>query len=143
MRVRDIIHRDGRRLRLSLSAGESGDGPLIRLSDPGRFAPPTILLDLYAAELLAGFLMSARLSAVGDLADERCHGETPLNMRLCAEGGEVRVELDQLGERLLLARSLWDRLYTELQLTLAHGRHLGQAAPAGGLLLRDGRRLLH
>jgi hypothetical protein len=143
MRVRDIIHRDGRRLRLSLSAGESGDGPLIRLSDLGRASPPTILLDLYAAELLAGFLMSARLSSIGDLADERCNGETPLNMRLCAQGGNVRVELNQLGERLLLSRSLWDRLYTELQLTLAHGRHLGKAAPAGGPLQRDGRRLLH
>jgi hypothetical protein len=143
MRVRDIIHRDGRRLRLSLAPSESGDGPLIRLSDPGRAAPGTILLDLYAAELLAGFLMSARLSTVGELADERCIGDTPLSMRLRAQGGEVRVELEQSGERLLVARSLWDRLYTELQLALAHGRHLGQGAPGNGILPGDGRRLLH
>lgn len=143
MRVRDIIHQNGRRLRLWLVPGEGGEGPLVRIGDPGRVAPDTIMLDLYGTELLAAFVMSARLSTVGDLADERCHGDYPLNMRLAAHGGEIRIELDQLGQRLPITRTLWDRLYTELQLVLAHGRHLGRMAPTGGLASREGRRLLH
>lgn len=143
MRVRDLLHRDGPRLRLSLAPGESGYGPLLRLSDPGRVVPASILLDLYAAELLAGFLMSARVSAVGELADEACLDDYPLVMRLAAVGAEIRVELSQGGERLVLPRMLWDRLYTELQLALAHGRHFARAAPASGLGPHEQRRLLH
>ncbi|GAA3997297.1 hypothetical protein [Sphingomonas humi] len=142
MRVRDIIHRDGPRLRLSLAPGEGGHGPLIRLSDPGRPGSRSILLDLYGAELLVGFLMSARLSAVGELADECCNGDYPLMMRLCAVGGSVRIELDQLGEGLPIAGKLWDRLYAELQLNLAHGRNLA-ASGRPGFMLSQSRRLLH
>lgn len=143
MRVRDIIHRNGRRLRLSLARGESGESPLIRLSDPVRPVPAAIMLDLYAAEVLAGFLMSARVSAVGELSDERCNGEYPFALRLTAAGGGVHVELDQLGLRLLLPRMMWDRLYTELQLVLAHGRHLIEVTPPGGARQSEARRLLH
>lgn len=143
MRVREILHRDGARLRVSLAAPESGGGPTIRLSDPEGLAPDIVLLDLYAADLLAGFLMSARMSAVGELADEHCNGDYPLTLRLCAPDGEERVEIDQPGARLLLPRTLWDRLYTELQLALAHGRHLREAAPAIGLAPYEARRLLH
>nr|WP_314442242.1 hypothetical protein [uncultured Sphingomonas sp.] len=143
MRVRDIINRDGAQLRLSLAAGESGYGPLVRLSDPRRAAAASILLDLYGTELLASFLMSARLSAIGDLSDECCEGDYPLRMRLGARGGAVQVELDQLGERLILPRCLWDRLYAELQLTLSHGRNLARAPTAGGLAPHEQRRLLH
>lgn len=143
MRVRDIIHRSGRRLRLSLVPGEGGEGPFIRLCDPTRIAPATILLDLYAAELLAAFVMSARLATVGELADERCGGDAPLLLRLTAGSGGSRIELDQLGERLALPEMLWDRLYTELQLALAHGRHLGREGPAADLAPHEARRLLH
>ncbi|UUR07514.1 hypothetical protein [Sphingomonas glaciei] len=143
MRIRDIIHRDGARLRLSLAAGDSGDGPLLRLTEPEALFPASVMLDLYGIELLAGFLMSARLSAVGELADESCTGDTPLRMRLCAQGGANWVEIEQSGTRLLLHRKLWDRLYAELQLALAHGRHLRDVAPAIELALREARRLLH
>lgn len=143
MRIRDIIHRDGARLRLSLAAGDSANGPLIRLTDPDSLIAGTVMLDLYGAELLAGFLMSARLSAVGDLADECCNGDYAFHLRLCAPGGDERVEIDQPGARLLLARAMWDRLYAELQLALAHGRHLHEAAPAIGFAPHEARRLLH
>ncbi len=143
MRTRDIIHRDGPRLRLRLSAGESGYDPLLRLGDPGRANPATIILDLYAAELLAGFLMSARVTAVGELPEEVCLGDYPLSMRLGAHGGDIRIELVQGDERLLITRPLWDRLYTELQLVLAHARHFARAAIASGFALFDQRRRLH
>lgn len=138
MRVRDILHRDGSRLRLTLTPPASGEGPMIRLGDPDRAFSVTIILDLYGADLLAAFLMSARVSKVGELAEERCHGDWPLRFRLNAKGGEARVELDQLGQCLQLPKSLWDRLYTELQMVLAHGRYLGQAAPAGFSSPKDG-----
>lgn len=143
MRVRDIIHRDGPRLRLTLAPGEGGDGPLFRLSDPAGATPGTILLDLYAVELLAGFLMSARLAAAADLPDECCTGDYPMRLRLCATGREVSVELEQVGQRLRLVRPLWDRLYAELQLARAHGRHLGEAAQAYNSALPEGTRLRH
>ena len=143
MRVRDIIHRDGRRIRIALAPREGGDGPLIRLSDPNRANGGTIMLDLYGADLLAGFLMSARLSKLGELSDERCNGDCPLRLRLSAVGGEARIELDQLGQRLVVGRPLWDRVYAELQMVLAHGRHLGCVAPSSGPALGEGRRLLH
>lgn len=142
MRVRDIIHRDGPRLRLSLAPGEGGTGPLLRLSDPAWVACGFILLDLYATELLAGFLMSARLSAVGELADEQCNGDYPLCMRLSAKGGEARIELEQLGERLVVGRKLWDRLYAELQLSLAHGRNQGETGRKSAGAVPE-RRVLH
>ncbi len=143
MRVRDIIHRDGPRLRLRFSTGESGYGPLLRLGDPERANPATVILDLYAAELLAAFLMSARVTPVGELPEESCLGDYPLAMRLGARGGEIRIELVQGGERLLIPRTLWDRLYTELQLVLAHARHFARATSASGFALFDQRRLLH
>jgi hypothetical protein len=87
--------------------------------------------------------VSARLSVIGELSDECCGGDYPLRLRLRATGGAVRIELDQLGERLSLARVLWERLYTELQLTLTHCRHLGGAALAGGATGHEVRRLLH
>ena len=143
MRVRDIIHRDGRRLRLRFSAGESGYGPLLRLGDPGRADPATVILDLYAAELLSGFLMSARVTPIGELPEESCLGDYPLAMRLRARGGEIRIELVQGGEGLQIPKVLWDRLYTELQLVLAHARHFARATSASGFALFDQRRLLH
>lgn len=142
MRVRDILHRDGSRFRLTLTPPASGEGPMIRLGTPDRAFPATIILDLYGADLLAAFLMSARVAKVGELAEERCHGDWPLVLRLNAKGGEVRVELDQLGQRLHLPKAIWDRLYAELQMVLAHGRYLGQAVPAG-FSFAEGRRLLH
>jgi hypothetical protein len=116
---------------------------VVRLCNPGCGLFGAISLDLYGAELLAGFLMSARLAAIGELSDERCNGNYPLRLRHYATGGNVRIELEQFGERLILARNLWDRLYAELQLMLAHGRHLAGAGPASGPTLREAGRLLH
>ena len=143
MRVRHIIHRDGRQLRLTLSRGEGGEGPLIRLGDPLRVCPAAILLDVNGAELLAAFLMSARLAAVGELAEESCNGDYPYRLRLSAQAGVARVEIDQLGQQLLIARSLWDRLYAELQLVLAHSRQLSRTAATSGVSAIETRRVLH
>lgn len=138
MRIRDIVHVSGRSLRIGLDRSD-GEAMVIHLSDPND--PSSCLkLDLYAAELLAGFLLSARLAASGDLAEERSGG--PLACRLRLVPGDA-IELGQRGRHLFLPRILWDRLYAELMLALAHGRHLRDAPllPDSPLTLRA--RLLH
>lgn len=142
MRVRDIIHRSGRRVRLVLEQAQPGEGPVIRLVDP-ECPAGQILLDVYGTELLAGFLMSARLAKPGELADEGCHGDYPLRLRLGASGNRAVVALAQSGAELLLHSALWDRLYTELLLVVAHGRHLGRSSPTATLVGVEDHRLLH
>jgi hypothetical protein len=117
MRIRDIVHVSGRRLRIALdqSAGES---MLLQLSEPESPSAP-VLLDLYGGELLSGFLMNARLAGRSQLGEERCGGVYACRLRLA--GGSI--ELSQHRSRLVVPDVLWDRLYAELMLALAHGRH--------------------
>lgn len=121
MRIRDIVHISGRRLRVALEQ-LSGESMLLQLSEPESLGGP-VLLDLYGGDLLSGFLMSARLAARGHLGEERCGG--PFACRLRLIGGNA-IELSQHRSRLLVPDILWDRLYAELMLALAHGRHRGQ-----------------
>lgn len=87
--------------------------------------------------------MSARLADPAGLPEEGCSGECPVRFRLCFDSGERRVEVDQLGRRLILASGLWDRLYAELQLVLAHGRHVDRTRPDRALAMTESPRLLH
>jgi hypothetical protein len=118
MRIRDLVHVSGRRLRISLDQGN--DAMLIHLSDPACRSR-AVQLDLYGGELLAGFLMSARLTTSSDLGEERSGGLFGCRLRLL---DAAEIELSQASGRLLLPRVLWDRLYAELMLALAHGRNL-------------------
>ena len=127
MRIRDIVHDNGRRLRVGLD--RSGDQTMIlQLSDPLSPGEP-VLLDLYGSELLAGFLMNARLTANGMLGEERCGGLFGCRLRLVQTPGDA-IELVQHRSRLFVPDILWDRLYAELMLALAHGRHSASRATA-------------
>lgn len=145
MRVRDILHPSGCQLRIGLDRGLAGEPMMVQLSDPASRGTQPILLDLYGTELLAGFVMSARLAAIrGGLADERCDGLLPCEFRLVGKGRAAVIELRQQAESLAVPQQFWDRLYAELMLALAHGRHLADSArmapPAEG---SGGMRLLH
>jgi hypothetical protein len=118
MRIRELVHVSGYRLRISLD--RSDGAMLIHLSNPAGRSQP-IRLDLYGGELLAGFLMSARLAAGGELGEERSDGLFSCRFRLLSKAA---IELSQDEGRLLLPERLWDRLYAELMLALAHGRNL-------------------
>lgn len=143
MRVRDIIHGSGSRIRLVLNQGQAGEGPVIRLSDPDRPGTAAVLLDLYGGELLAGFLMSARLSDAGELADEGSTGDAPIRLRLVAVGDRPVIIIDQAGTEMSLVQPLWDRLYTELLLVIAHGRNIDHAGFARTRAGVESGRLLH
>jgi hypothetical protein len=91
--------------------------------------------------LLAGFLMSARLAAGGDLGEEQCGGLFGCRFRLLSD---VEIELSQAGGRILLPQVLWDRLYAELMLSLAHSRHIvGNDRLQPGSALPVPARMLH
>lgn len=121
-RTRDIESRKGACLRISMSARSNGAVVMLERRDqPHR---PSAQLSLFGAEILSGFLMSARLSAPHPMPDEET--DTPYAARFhldCAP--DVRVVIEQ-EERFPLAidAQLWDRLYAELCLVIAHGRAL-------------------
>jgi hypothetical protein len=129
MRVRDIIHPVGGRLRIVLDREPGTAAPIGRLSDPGRPERPVILLDGLGLDLLAGFLLNAGLADHGRLADEESQSDWPLRLRLVDEQGRASVVLYQEKRMLAVPDVFWDRLYGELLLVVAHARHM--QAPAG------------
>jgi hypothetical protein len=136
MRIRDIVHCSGRRLRVVLDRGD--EAMMIQLSDPSCAGDP-VMLDPYGTELLAGFLLSARLSG-GQLAEEWSGGLLGCRFRLTRE----HVELSQDNRLLLVPSSMWDRLYAELMLAVAHARHHLPSGHLHGQLGRvPGLGLLH
>jgi hypothetical protein len=140
MRIRDIIHASGLRLRISLDRSDH-EALLIQVSDPAA-CTAAVQLDSYGGELLAGFLMSARLAHDGELGDERCHGPFGCHLRLI---NPANIELRQDDSRLLIPQLLWDRLYAELMLVLAHSRNLAGLwhSARGSDLQPSASRLLH
>lgn len=115
MRIREIIHCAGPRLRIVL---DHEDGVMrVQLSDPSTGSEP-VLLDPYGTELLAGFILSARLSG-GQLAEEWSGGMLGCRFQLTRE----HIKLSQEGRFLLVPSLIWDRLYAELMLAVAHARH--------------------
>lgn len=143
MRIRDIVHVSGPALRIGLD--DSGEGPLVlQLSDPAKLPANTVQLDLYGGELLAGFLLTARLASPDEkIAEERSDG--PFGCRISLRGNArfASIDIRQAGQSLIVSNLLWDRLYAELLIALAHGRHGNHGA---FLLRRDHRthsRLLH
>jgi hypothetical protein len=121
-RIRDLEDGRGARLRVSMSAHPSGAKiTLERRDQPHR---PSAQLGLHGVEILNGFLMSARLSAPYPMPDEEAECPFPARFRLeCAAQARVVIEQE---DRFPLAidAPLWDRLYAELCLVVAHGRAL-------------------
>ena len=144
MRIRDIEHQSGRRLRIGLDRGCAEEAMIIQLSNPAQPGSEPVLLDIYGGELLAGFLMNARLAGpTGNLADEVCVGPLACRIRLIRRTARTVVELCQ-GEKILaIPQIFWDRLYAELMLALVHGRHLDSLHAIGPSLSSAGSRLLH
>lgn len=127
-RVRDIEDGEGACLRICLAPHPSGAlVTLERRDNPDR---PAILLCLYGAEILSGFIMAARLSAPWPMPDETVEGNFSIRLHLdCGSPVQLWIEQDG-GAPLTIGTLLWDRLYAELCLTLAHGRELARLAQA-------------
>ncbi|MBB6122763.1 hypothetical protein [Sphingobium subterraneum] len=86
-----------------------------------------IMLSLYGAEILSGFIMSARLTVPGSMPDEQTEGVFPARFHL-SYGHEPTIALAQDGGHRTIGISfrLWDRLYAELCLVTAHARELAR-----------------
>lgn len=125
-RIRDIEDGKGVRLRIGVAAHPCGAMvALERCDQPHR---PSILLSLYGAEILAGFIMSARLSVPHPMPDEEAEGLFPARFHLaCKPEARIVVEQDE-SFPLSIDAPLWDRLYAELGLVTAHGRELARRA---------------
>ena len=127
-RTRDLEDRLGTRLRVSVSPHP--DGAMVTLERRDQLHNSSILLSLYGAEILSGFIMSARLSMPNPMPDEVAEGQFSARFHLdCGPSGRVVVEQED-SFPLFIDAPLWDRLYAELCLVTAHGRELARRGEA-------------
>ncbi|WP_242139703.1 MULTISPECIES: hypothetical protein [unclassified Sphingomonas] len=120
-RVREIIDALGLRLRLRAERHPAGTRVVMQRPDaPGQ---PHATLDLYGAEVLWGFLLSARLAVPDVLPDEQIFGMWSATLRLAVDPvSRIEIDTSQSRQPLSIPCTLWDRLFAELCLILAHGR---------------------
>lgn len=117
-RVREIVDSLGTRLRVSVEACPGG--PLTLIEDPHQ--PARVLLDAYGTELLGGYIMSARLSLPCGLPEESTAGAFAATFEL-SRGPDAAIVVHQAeGCRFAIPASVWDKLYAELCIVVAHGR---------------------
>jgi len=127
-RIREISIRDGVRLRISIAPHPAG--AMVTLEHAGHPLRPSVVLSLYGAEILGGFIMSARLCAPHPMPDEAVGGPFPARFRLeCGPPLAVTIEQEE-GSSFPIGELLWDRLYAELCLVTAHGRELARGPEA-------------
>lgn len=121
-RVREIIDALGSRVRIGVE--RHAFGGLVALERPDRRGCPRVLLDIYGAEILSAYIMSARLSADRALAEEVVAGAYPLHIQLDHQPAPLLRLVDADDTRLELPAPIWDRLYAELNIAVAHVREL-------------------
>ena len=128
-RIREITDEFGARLRVSVE--EHPSGALIVLERPDERGRPRALLDGYGVEVLAGFLMSARLSVPVGLPEERIDGTFAACFRLELDPAASLVLTQSCTKGPLeIPAPFWDRLYAELCLVTAFARELGRRVEA-------------
>lgn len=127
-RIREITDAFGGRLRVSVE--EHPSGALIVLERPDLAGRPRVLLDGYGVDVLAGYIMSARLSVPQALPDERVDGMFGTRLRLEVDPSAVLLLTQEGGSGIEIAAPFWDRLYAELCIVAAHARELTRRAEA-------------
>ena len=128
-RIREITDSFGERLRVSVEAHPRG--ALVVLERPDSEGVPRVLLDGYGAEVLAGYVMSARLAVPHTLPDERVDGAFGSSFALALDPcAALHVRQRANDVPLDIPAPFWDRLYAELCLVVAHARELGRRAEA-------------
>lgn len=128
-RVREIIDALGSRVRIGVERHPFGG--LVTLERPDRRGCPRVLLDTYGAEILSAYIMSARLSADRPLAEEVVAGTYPLRIQLDHQPAPLLRLVDASETRLELPAPVWDRLYAELNIAVAHVREFDRRSVAG------------
>lgn len=128
-RVRDITDAMGSRLRLSVEPDPCG--ARVVLEQPDARGCPRAVLDGYGAEVLAAYIMAARLALPQGLPDEWIGGAFSARLRLSHKPGVALVITQADLERPFgISATFWDRLYAELCILVAHARELGRRGSA-------------
>ncbi|WP_313537891.1 hypothetical protein [Sphingomonas sp.] len=127
-RIREITDAFGGRLRVSVE--EHPSGALIVVERPDLGGRPRILLDGYGVDVLAGYIMSARLSVPQGLPDEQVDGMFATRFGLELDPSAALVLSQEGAVSLEIAAPFWDRLYAELCIVAAHARELTRRAEA-------------
>ncbi len=119
-RTRDI--EDGRGVCIRISVSPHPSGAIVSLERRDQLHRPSVLLSLSGTEILNGFIMAARLTSPHAMPDETTG--SPFSARFYLEAHPIaRVVIEQDDNfPLSIDARLWDRLYAELCLVIAHGR---------------------
>ena len=127
-RIREITDSFGGCLRVSVEEHPAGALVVVERPDvPGR---PRVMLDAYGADVLAGSVMSARLSVSQGLPDEYVDGAFGACFKLVTRpAAMMRIEQEDMGV-LEIPAPFWDRFYAEMCLVAAHARELVRRADA-------------
>lgn len=121
-RIRELIDPFGRRLRLSVE--RRAGAALVSFERPGIAGDGRIMFNGYGAEVVAGYIMAARLALPDGLPDEVVGGHFAARLRLSHEpAATIEIRQDG-GDSLELPVTLWDKLYAELCLVIAHAREM-------------------
>lgn len=122
-RIREIADAFDTVVRISVEPHPGG--ALVIIDRPDLPNAGKVMLDAYGAEILVGFIMSARLAVPGEMPTEEIGGAFPTRFQL-DYGPDVSVIIDQLqnSKPFHLPEALWDRTYAEMCIVCAHAREL-------------------
>ena len=122
-RVREIADPFGEVVRISVEPHPGG--ALVIMEKPQMASKGRVMLDAYGADILVGYIMSARLAVPGEMPEEEIGGQFPARFQLDNEPAPA-VIIDQLhaDQPFRIPAPLWDRVYAEMCLVCAHAREL-------------------
>ena len=128
-RVREIADPYGEVVRISVEPHPGG--ALVLIDRPDAPQAGKAMLDGYGADVLLGYIMSARLAVPGTMPEEEIGGLFPARFQLEPEP-DAAIIIDQINdeEPLRIAAALWDRVYADLCIVCAHARELGRRRQA-------------
>jgi len=122
-RVREIVDKDGQRLRVSVDVDKGG--ALVTLELPDDPDVPRAVLDPFGAELLGSYLMCARLALPHALPDEDTQRGLARRFRMVvAPSPLIEVSQGLAADLFPIPARYWDKLYAELCMIVAHTRDL-------------------
>ena len=127
-RIREIADPYGEVVRISVEPHPGG--ALVLLDRPDAEDAGRVMLDAYGADILLGYIMSARLAVPGELLEEEIGGAFPTRFQLEADPPAIVIDQINDEEPLKIATSLWDRVYADLCIVCAHARELGRRRQA-------------
>ena len=120
-RIRDLRDEAGHVLRVGTQGWHRS--VVLVLEDEAADGGQSIVLDSYGAEMLAGYIMAARMTVPDPLPVERIAGSFP-SLFSVHYGPDTQIVIEQRGDdrQLAISRPFWERLYAELWLAIPRMR---------------------